>query len=244
MSVPEQSGDAPPDDDVLAGEFALGVLDEEARGAAQRRVQQDPAFAARVASWQQRFGPLFEEVAPVAAPGRVWQGLEGRLFPGPAGPDGQLAGRLRARLRLWRLATGLAAASALALAVALALVLGGGAGRGPAPAPLIASLHGEAAGPIFLARLDREAGRLVVRQVAAAAAQATVPELWLIPADGRPRSLGLLAPAGATELVLPGPLAAMAGPDSALAISLEPPGGSPTGQPTGPVVAVGQMESL
>ena len=249
MTQPDERDEGSPNDDILAGEFALGVLDAAGLRAAEHRVLTEPAFAARVGYWQERLAPLAVEIASVTVPERVWRGLEARLFPDASrfasGARDSLADGLadawQRRLRLWRAATGVMAAAALALAVALAVVF---AGRDPAPAGLVASLQGEGAGPVFLARLDPSAGRLVIRPVAAADAAERVPELWLIPGDGTPRSLGLMAPDGVTELSLTGPLADLAGPDTTLAISLEPPGGSPTGQPTGPVVAAGKIQAL
>jgi anti-sigma-K factor RskA len=70
-------------------------------------------------------------------------------------------------------------------------------------------------------------------------------ELWLIPAgDTRPRSLGLIQAGQPIRLDIPPDLARRLTPDAALAVSLEPPGGSPTGLPTGPVVALGKLTSL
>jgi len=43
---------------------------------------------------------------------------------------------------------------------------------------------------------------------------------------------------------LPTDLAALAKKDVVLAVSLEPPGGSTTGLPTGPVIATGKLTSL
>jgi anti-sigma-K factor RskA len=80
---------------------------------------------------------------------------------------------------------------------------------------------------------------------AAFAADATrVPELWLIPADGKPRALGLLRADSAVTIVIPAALRPHASANATLAVSLEPPGGSPTGAPTGPVVATGKLTNL
>ena len=68
-----------------------------------------------------------------------------------------------------------------------------------------------------------------------------VPELWLIPADGKPRPVGLLHADQTVTLTLPPDLAVFAKNNAVLAVSLEPPGGSPTGQPTGPVIATGKL---
>ncbi len=62
-------------------------------------------------------------------------------------------------------------------------------------------------------------------------------ELWAVPPSGAPRSLGLISAAGATVLKN---AAAVSGA-SALAVSLEPSGGSPTGAPTGPILYSGKL---
>jgi len=64
-------------------------------------------------------------------------------------------------------------------------------------------------------------------------------ELWAVPASGAPRSLGLISATSATVLrrgrLLDGA--------AALAVSLEPTGGSPTGAPTGPILFVGKLNT-
>ena len=62
-------------------------------------------------------------------------------------------------------------------------------------------------------------------------------ELWLLPEDGAPESLGTFAQTGR----LPSTAVAQMQAGTGLAVSLEPIGGSPTGAPTGPVLAVGML---
>jgi anti-sigma-K factor RskA len=64
-----------------------------------------------------------------------------------------------------------------------------------------------------------------------------VLELWAVPGSGAPRSLGLISASGATVVSKAQQLKGAA----ALAVSLEPTGGSPTGAPTGPVLYVGKL---
>ena len=71
-----------------------------------------------------------------------------------------------------------------------------------------------------------------------------VPELWLIPADGKPRPLGLLRADRTVTIAIPPEFARQTASNAVLAVSLEPPGGSPTGQPTGPVIGTGKLTSL
>jgi anti-sigma-K factor RskA len=67
-------------------------------------------------------------------------------------------------------------------------------------------------------------------------------ELWLIAAgETRPRSLGLIQPGQPIRLDIPADLAGRVTPDATLAVSLEPPGGSRAGLPTGPMIATGKL---
>jgi anti-sigma-K factor RskA len=69
-------------------------------------------------------------------------------------------------------------------------------------------------------------------------------ELWLIPEGGKPASLGLIAAGQPVQLNVPQNLLPMVGSGATLAVSLEPLGGSPTGQPTGEVIAHGNLSRL
>ena len=61
---------------------------------------------------------------------------------------------------------------------------------------------------------------------------------------GRVNAGELIDPARPVRVSVPPDLAGRFNPDATLAVSIEPPGGSPTGQPTGPVVANGRLTSL
>jgi anti-sigma-K factor RskA len=71
-------------------------------------------------------------------------------------------------------------------------------------------------------------------------------ELWLIPSGGdtTPRSLGLIEPGRPVRLAIPAALAARFTPDATLAVTREPPGGSPDGKPTLPAIAAGKLMNL
>ena len=96
----------------------------------------------------------------------------------------------------------------------------------------------------FVATVDSARGTVAVVPAAFSADATRVPELWLIPPDGRPRAVGLLRADQTVVLALPPELAALAKNNAVLAVSLEPPGGSTTGLPTGPVIATGKLTSL
>ena len=136
-------------------------------------------------------------------------------------------------LAFWR---GFGLASALAAACLAALVYLGTLATGT---PLVAAIDG-GGHHHFVATIDAKRGTIAVVPAAFTADATRVPELWLIPADGKPRPLGLLRADRTVTIAIPADLAALAVTNAVLAVSLEPPGGSPTGLPTGPVIATRQ----
>jgi anti-sigma-K factor RskA len=99
--------------------------------------------------------------------------------------------------------------------------------------------------PMMTADLDVADGRLVLRLKIKPPRDFTdkTLEVWLVPPDGTPRSLGLLPSVeGGTTVALNLPQeTAEALATSTLAVSLEPSGGSTTGLPTGPVLFSGEV---
>ena len=223
------------DADMLAAEYALGVLDGPERLGAERRAASDPAFAREVEAWQDRLGALVSEIAGEQPAPHVWAGVAQRLD----GSGNVVELRLRRSLKLWRGAT--AAAGAIAAALALVVVW---PHPTPAPAPVLtARLAATAKGPtVFVAFYDPGRKAIVLTPASVNAAEGRSPELWLIPAGGKPIPLGVAAFESSVQMI---PAASMAGVGAGtLAVSVEPKGGSPTGQPTGPVIATGQLTNL
>jgi len=220
------------EDELLAAEYALGVLASVERAAARQRMARERAFANMIAEWEQRLAPWAGEIAEVSPPPQVWDAIAAAL-PVPAAPS---AG-LWQNIVFWR---GFALASALAaacLAVVIYLGVIGGS------QPLVASIEGGGT-RTFVATVDTRRGTIAVVPAAFSADATRVPELWLIPADGKPRPLGLLRANRAVTITIPPQFAAQTVSDAVLAVSLEPPGGSPTGLPTGPVIGSGKLTSL
>ena len=123
-------------------------------------------------------------------------------------------------LAFWRGLT--LAASVLAAACLAALIYLGALTQ---PQPLVATIEGDGHRH-FVATIDTKRGTVAVVPAAFTADATRVPELWLIPADGKPRPVGLLRADRTVTLALPAELAALAKGDAVLAVSLEPPGGS------------------
>jgi anti-sigma-K factor RskA len=218
--------------DALAAEYVIGTL----RGGARRRFESLlPAHAVlrdATVAWSERLMPLTAVLEPVQPSGEVWRRISDRLDRRKS----VVAGAWQ-RLSFWRGLTGFASVAAIGLAVLLAnpravappvvvvLAATGAAASGAATAPIVASISGDGT-------------TLVARPIAPVALRADRSlELWAVPAQGAPRSLGVL-PGGSGVVALRGKV--LAGADT-LAVTVEPAGGSPTGAPTGPIVYAGKF---
>ncbi|GAB4296381.1 MAG: anti-sigma factor [Roseovarius sp.] len=227
MTTTGQEGD----DIALAGEYALGLLEGAELADFEARLAREPRLAALVDEWNARLAPLADLTAPVAPPDRLRDAIAARIF----GASEARGGVIRFRRRRWLIGT-LAAAAAVVLALFLGPLLS-------QRAKYVAEVAAADRSLVIAARAEAGArgGEVVAELVAGAPAPERALELWLIPEGAeRPIPLGLVAPGRPARADLPTDLAArLAG--ATLAVSEEPPGGSPTGQPTGPVVAVGTL---
>ena len=218
------------DPDMTAAELALGLLEGEERAAALRRVLADPAFAREVEDWRLRLGGLFDDYREVAAP----ESVAARL----AAPTGG------APRKTWPI---LALAGALAAAVALFVVTR----PGPVPLPIpVAQPHRMMAASLMMtdksasvpAMIDMTTGEMSIPH-ADMAPSGKSAQLWMIGGDGVPKPMGLLAAEGTSRMTLTPDQRRELTDGIMLAVSVEPIGGSPTGKPTGPVVASGKVRA-
>lgn len=230
-----------PEQAAMAAELALGVLEGEERAEALRLSLSNPAFAAMVAKWQGRLDPLGEAFAEVPPPD-VWRAIEAQL-------DGE--GQRRSDVSTLRLWQAIAAVSgALAAGLAAIMVLGPATLREPsapavpaAPArPVIAQLSG-ADGTLLAASIGPQGQYLDIRAVALPDSGLT-PELWVIPGDGVPRSLGLIARDGTTKVKLPDRLRSFVVDGAVLAVSLEQAETAPHTAPSSTPIATGKISAI
>ncbi len=222
---------------VLAGEYVLGVLSDEERRQVEARAGEDPDLAARIDYWIGRLAPLSTGIEAVRPRPVLKRRLLHTLFGGRQRPRPKAA----AALAWWRAAA--LGFAILALASITTLVLSILQEPGQPPASYLALLTQTGAPPTLTARIDRQGGTVTV-ETALIDTGGRTAELWIIPDGGAPRSLGLIRPAGRTDLTIPQALIRLIDAPAALAVSLEPPGGSPTGQPSGPIIASGQIRVL
>ncbi len=214
--------------DRLAAEYVLGTM----RGGARRRFAEmaaaDTGLREHITRWENHLTPLAERLAPVNAPARVWRNIQARIAPNKAPQSATQAG--------WWTRAKVGFAS-FAAAIALTLVV-------------LPYFRAAEEMPMLTAVLEEQGvARMVVEQPKAGMLMVNIVrpwkdatehsmELWVIPADGAPRSLGLVNDQGSTMIRTAELDARLAG-GAVLALSKEPRGGSPTGLPTGPVLCKG-----
>ncbi|CAA2143893.1 anti-sigma factor domain-containing protein [Hyphomicrobium sp. ghe19] len=228
------------DIDAIAGEYVLGTLDAGERAAVAARRLREPALDVAIQEWERRLAPLAELVPVASPPDDTLAKIEARIDEkGIASSGSATIVDLRRRLRLWR--TTAIAASAIAASLVVALGVRDFQPR-PKQQNLVAVLQKDAASPAFLVTVNIEDRIMTVQPVAAKPEPGKSYELWIVQDSlGAPKSLGVIdEPKAMTR-----PTLAAYKPDviesATFAVSLEPEGGSPTGQPTGPVVFAGKL---
>ena len=225
--------------DMAAAELALGVLDGEERAAALRRMLAEPGFAREVETWRSHFAVLFAQWPEETAP----PGLENRITRSIA-PRTSSSG--------WQTVAAVMTAIAAALLVVVLIrpapspIVAQTPPAPPAPAqmpPLVAALaYGDKVAPVA-AVYDPNLGEIRLA-AAPAVPKSRSAQLWAIGADGVPHAVGLLAGVAPTRIRLTAVDRKRLAVGTTLAVSIEPEGGSPTGLPTGPVVATGPLGKI
>lgn len=234
------------DDDLLAGEYVLGTLDPATHGEASARRVADADFAAAVAAWEERLLPIEEHFAGIEPPSGLWPAVLTRVreagHPASVTYHAAVIG-LERRLRGWRRT----AQAAMAIAALLALwvgVLSLVRTPGDPQGSLVAVLQPANQSPAFLLQADLRTRELSVSSVAPSLAPNRSFELWLIdPAIGQPKSLGLLGAFNGSRPALPD-LPADLLARATYAVTVEPSGGSPTGQPTSAPIYLGHLTRI
>jgi anti-sigma-K factor RskA len=197
----------------------------------------DGAVARAIAAWETRLCGFAEAIPGVTPSPRVWDGVRSRLGFAEA----------PSRRESWWTSLGWwrgAAFASFAMAVALAVTLFGPRGERPDEA-IVVVLAGQDAKPALVAFADRGGRYLTVKAVAPVdVATGRALELWALPEGKDPRSLGLVPASGIGRIALAAPAGIQFQGIPALAVSLEPAGGSPTGKPTGPVLFSGGVQRL
>jgi len=214
----------------LAAAFALGTLRGPARRRFERMAREDAALRSLIDGWQYQLAALAADIPGVQPPARVWREIESRISPRPSQPTPHTSS-------LWRPFAMLSAGLATVL---LAFFIWTASPQRTEPL-FVAVLTAQDSGPRMVVSMD-DPELLRVKIVKPwSGVEGKSLELWVLPTEGAPRSLGLVANANAETLIRLRAGDARLQGATGLAVSLEPAGGSPTKTPTGPVLCSGAI---
>ena len=219
------------EDGLLVAEYVLGTLTPDEHAAVGERLRNDAPLRSQLIFWRRRLAGLDRQFAETTAPAGVWPALERRLFPDTARTG------FWSSLALWR---GLTAAAAAIAVIAIGLNL-----ATPRPDPnafaaqVVAALSKEGTGVSVVALYNTATGQIRLTGISGQTVADKDYELWAIEGQNAPKSMGLISVTSRNDMTLTPEQMVGFGAGTTLAISLEPKGGSPTSQPTGPIVAAG-----
>ena len=238
--------------EAMAAGLALGLLDGDERADALQRQLEDPAFAERVRAWLQIADRWLEEIEPVRAPAGGLAILEAELDRRALEKGPNLIANDRGPAWVWRTWAITATAASLVLAIGLGFSVftsnqnpGGErlAVRDVFPQSVnVAQIDDAEGAPLLSALYHPNSGTLSLR-IADLQQPAYGPELWIIPQDGVPRSLGLLDGDRLTVTLSP-QLRSYLQDGATMAITIEPRDGAPHDAPTGDILGTGVLQEL
>lgn len=219
--------------DLLSAEYVLGTL----KGAARRRFEQlsrqRPDWL-QSCNWWESHMHLIADTVPATTPSiKVWKNIEAQLF-------NRKAAQPSVWWKSWAFAsTAIAASLATLLVIQTPTTV---VDTTPTAVAMLATEKSEA-GWLLNATKNSESN-ITINAIALASLEIKADnafELWLLPADkSKPISLGLLPQKGNSVFKVPVDIVPLIA-TGLLAVSVEPVGGSPTGQPTGAVLYQGKM---
>lgn len=219
----------------LASDFALGTLDTDEHQRVTLLRESDADLDALITDWEYRLAPLLENYPEATPATDLFDRIEARLDQAQAGESVDELAILRKSVSRWRRTAAVGFAAAVGL-MALVLV------RAPLfvqPAsPFVAVFQQDDQQPAFLMTVDMSTRRLKVQAVTASALDNQTYQLWIKadPLGPQPQSLGLLNALDGATLKDLNDFDAELLKTATFGISVEPPGGSPTGVPTGPAI--------
>lgn len=222
--------------DRLAGEYVLGTMTGNVRRNFERMLKQDILLRRAVEDWDRRLHPLVDTLPPTKPPRRVWRKIKRDVR---RSRETGLA--FWNRVNFWR-GIGLATAS-----LALFLILQPIQVSPPETVPRYVVMFMDSTSKVaWYLQVEENSRNLLVKAIAPPSiATGKDHELWLLPPGGQaPRSLGLLPRTGSSKLIIDQSEIPVLPRAPGFAVSVEPLGGSPTGEPTGPVIMQAPVISL
>ncbi|WOE73984.1 anti-sigma factor [Alterisphingorhabdus coralli] len=225
------------DKQVLAGELALGVLEGQERVDAMRLMLSDPDFAAKVETWREDLGGLYDDLPEAEPSAAVWERISADIG-GVANDSGSTRS-----LAFWRGGALMSGAVAAALMVALVLPRDEDVVPEQPQSYAIAQLSSDIEGLKLAARFDPAAAQLRVR-VDGMPQTDTVPVLWVVSADATVQPLGIINRNGETVMTVESAPRALIRDGAAFSVSMEPETEKPYAQPSADFVAQGTITTI
>lgn len=220
-----------------AGLYVLGLLRGQERRDFEADLAVDPVLAGEVSAWENRLLPLALSVPPVEPPAQIWQEIERILAPRGAPVASVRSRRSNWRERFWNNVVVWRGIGGVAIAAAVLFAV---LPQEQATTPhMIAVLAGKA-GPVFTVAV-RSNGAMSIAPVGhIKPPPGKVWQLWAVAGGEKPVAVGFVQ---ARASVLPaGQIpSGLRKPQILMAVTVEPPGGSPTGQPDTPIVFSGPI---
>ncbi|MCS6758773.1 MAG: anti-sigma factor [Candidatus Devosia euplotis] len=221
----------------LVAEYMLGLLSSGAHERAGRLIEDDQNLRAERDFRIARFAALNDEYEDVPVPSHIYASIEVRTF-------GEVV-KARPAVRFWESLTVWRSIAAVALAVAVAAIgfslLQSATDVSSLTAQLVAALEAEG-GPVKFVALYDGRGNVRLTALSGSAVPDRDFELWAIQDGNNPVSMGVV-PANERSAVTISP-EIMTGRGSVLIITLEQKGGSPDGNPHGPIVTKGAVTNI
>lgn len=220
-------------DDATIAEYAIGVLPHAERVAFQNALKTDQVLQERLRIWEEQMVPQSDAIEQIPAPQSVFDAVEDRLFEREQTTQTWWSG-----LKNWRLP---AMASAVAILLLGLFVWNDTRFNGGTNDMYLADITNQSYEIQIVGIFDPETSEFNLRRLVGVPEPNRDFELWLVDGDSAPVSLGVMPSDKITTIVKINPDLADALLRGLLAISDEPQGGSPTGQPTGAVLATGKI---
>lgn len=218
----------------LADEYVLGLAESASAAEIEEAMERDPELKAAIAASRERFLPLDTAVTPATVDEALWHCIESALPAQHAKSDTPVSTVANDNnSKGWKIA----ALSSFAAALLLAIGLGYSLTR--TIEPLVVAVLINEAGEVQAVVEDFGNERATIRMLADfAVPNDKAIEVWTLPSrEMGPVSLGLLE--GVRSARLDGPALPTPRDNQLYEITLEQAGGSPTGRPTGPILAKG-----
>ena len=239
MSISDDHREDGEGGNALVAEYVLGLLPGGEHERVGRLIEDDQSLRAERDFWVSRFAALNEEYEETPVPGHIYAAIEARAF-GDIVKARPLVSFWES-LMVWRTTAGGAFAVAVA-AVGFNLMQPVN-DVSSLTTQLVAALEEEGSAVKFVALYDGS-GNVRLTALSGDAVPNKDFELWAIQGGNNPISMGVIPVNSRSAVEIAPEVMAGWAEGSVLAVTLEQAGGSPDGNPHGPIVAKGAVTKI